>query len=942
MSPKLVRCAILPAVVMWMNTVSAAGAQESAVDLEERLPVDPHLTVGTLENGLRYYIRANQRPEDRAELRVVLNAGSVLEDEDQLGLAHFVEHMAFNGTEHFPKLDLIHYLEAIGMRFGPDVNAYTSFDETVFELTVPTDSVEVLEQAFQILEDWAHGVTFDPEQIELERGVVIEEWRLGRGAAARMRDKQFPVLFRDSRYADRLPIGKPEILEGFDHESLTRYYRDWYRPDLMAVIAVGDFDIARIETLIREHFAELPSATDPRERAVFDVPDHEEPLVAIATDEEATQSSVSVYYKQPVRDVRTVRQYRQTIVEGLYNGMLNGRFFELTQTPDAPFLVGSSGQGRLVRSGEVYVLSALAREGEIARALETLLTEAERVARHGFTATEFERQKSELLSVMEAGYAEREKTRSARYVSEYVLSFLEDEPAPGIQYEFELYQRLAPGLRLQEVNRLAREWLTDRNRVVLVSAPEKEDVELPTESELLALFDAVKAKDIEPYEDAVANLPLVASVPKPGEVVSEETIAEIGVTVWELANGATVILKPTDFQDDQIVFAGMSPGGTSLAPDEGYIPAATAARLILEGGVGEFTLVNLDKVLAGKNANVQPFIQELHEGVSGRASPKDVETLFQLAYLYFTEPRLDSTAYLAYKSWMDAFLRNQSADPQAVFRDTVRVTMTQQHIRARPFTAELLEEMDLEESLAFYRDRFADASDFTFVLVGNFDVDSLKPLVQAYLGGLPSTGRVESWRDVGMDPPAGVLEKVVRKGLEPKSQTEIIFTGPIADDRAARHALRSMGDVLQVRLRETLREALGGTYSVSVGASAAREPDSEYSVRVAFGAAPDRVDDLVAVVFAHIDSLRASGATESELARVKETQRRARETSLKNNGYWLSLLLSAARYGTDFREILAYEELIDGLSAEAIQQAARQYLRPGNYVRLTLFPENWN
>jgi zinc protease len=295
MSPKLVRCAILPAVVMWMNTVSAAGAQESAVDLEERLPVDPHLTVGTLENGLRYYIRANQRPEDRAELRVVLNAGSVLEDEDQLGLAHFVEHMAFNGTEHFPKLDLIHYLEAIGMRFGPDVNAYTSFDETVFELTVPTDSVEVLEQAFQILEDWAHGVTFDPEQIELERGVVIEEWRLGRGAAARMRDKQFPVLFRDSRYADRLPIGKPEILEGFDHESLTRYYRDWYRPDLMAVIAVGDFDIARIETLIREHFAELPSATDPRERAVFDVPDHEEPLVAIATDEEATQSSVSVY-----------------------------------------------------------------------------------------------------------------------------------------------------------------------------------------------------------------------------------------------------------------------------------------------------------------------------------------------------------------------------------------------------------------------------------------------------------------------------------------------------------------------------------------------------------------------------------------------------------------------------------------------------------------------
>jgi zinc protease len=523
-----------------------------------------------------------------------------------------------------------------------------------------------------------------------------------------------------------------------------------------------------------------------------------------------------------------------------------------------------------------------------------------------------------------------------------VQSFLEDEPVPGIEYEYDLYRQLAPGIQLEEVNRLAREWLTQDNRVVLVNAPAKEGIELPAETEMLAMFDAVKAMAVEPYEDAVADLPLMASIPPVAEIVSVETVAEVGVEAWELANGVTVILKPTDFQDDQIMFVGLSPGGTSLAPDENYIPAATAARVIYEGGVGEFTFVNLEKLLAGKNVGVRPFIQELTEGVSGQTSPKDIETLFQLTHLYFTQPRFDSTAFLAYKSWVDGVLKNQSADPQSVFRDTVRVTMAQHHLRARPFTSELLEELDLQASYDFYRDRFGDAGDFTFVFVGSFNTDSIRPLVQTYLGSLPATGREETWRDVGIDPPLGVLEKVVRKGLEPKSQTEIIFTGPIEDEREARYSLRAMSEALQLRLRETLREALGGTYSVSVGASASREPASEYSLRIAFGAAPERVDELVAVVFAHIDSLSASGPTASELARVKETQRRGRETSLRENGFWASQLISAARYGTDFRDILTFEQLIDGLTAEKIQDAARRYLRLDNYVRLTLLPEDRN
>ncbi|MEE8244613.1 MAG: pitrilysin family protein, partial [Pseudomonadales bacterium] len=471
---------------------SAAAAQVEA-NLDERLPIDSLVTIGTLDNGVRYYIRQNQRPENRAELRLVLNAGSVLEDDDQRGLAHVVEHMAFNGTESFPRQALVDYLEGIGMRFGPDVNAFTSFDETVYELQVPTDSAVILETAFKILQEWAHKVTFDPEQVESERGVVIEEWRLGRGARARMFDQQFPILFKDSHYAERLPIGTKDVLETFDHEALKRFYRDWYRPDLMAVVAVGDFDPARIEELIHEHFAQIPAHEMPRQRSIYPVPDHDETLIAIATDKEATTSSVSLYYKQALREETSVGAYRRLIIERLYNSLLNARLFELTQEADPPFLFGSSGQGRLIRSKEVYVMGAGVSEGGIERGLAALLTEAERVSRHGFTASELERHKIELLRRMERAYAEREKTNSGAYTFEYVSNFLTGEPIPGVPLEYELHKRFIPGIELADVNRLASEWLSDQNRVILVSAPEKEGVRVPEEATLLNTFVNVQA-----------------------------------------------------------------------------------------------------------------------------------------------------------------------------------------------------------------------------------------------------------------------------------------------------------------------------------------------------------------------------------------------------------------------------------------------------------------
>jgi zinc protease len=909
---------------------------------DQRLPVDSLVRVGTLANGIRYYIRENARPQGRAELRLAVNAGSVLEDDDQLGVAHFVEHMAFNGTANFPKQALIDYLEGIGMRFGPEVNAYTSFDETVYMLTVPTDSAEVLATGFQVLRDWATALLLDPEEVELERGVVLEEWRLGRGASARMRDRQLPVIFHGSRYADRLPIGTRPSLESFGYDAVERFYREWYRPDLMAIAAVGDFDADRIQDLVHDYFAEVPPVDRPRRRTVYPVPDHEETLFAVATDPEATQTQVGVLFKRDPEPNGTHGQYRRSLAEALYDAMFNQRLFELTQRADPPYLGAFAGTGSFVRSKDVYSLAALVAEGEAGSGLAALLTEAERVARHGFTETELDRAKRELIRGLEQAYAEREKTNSAAYSAEYVRHFLSDEPIPGIAYELRLARAYVPGIQLAEVNALARQWITERNRVVTVGAPENAAVGTPSDSALAAVFAAVDAASIEPYEDTVINVPLVAQPPQPAAIVEEAAVGEIDLTIWRLANGVRVLLKPTTFKDDQILFRAWSPGGTSLAADTAYLPAVTAAAAVSMSGVGELSLVDLQKVLADKAVSASPYISSLYEGLSGSASPEDVEVLFQLIYLYATAPRADPEAFQSYRTRMQAFLENRSRSPEAAFQDTLQVTLTQYHPRALPMTAERMAQLDLDASMAFYRDRFADAGDFTFVFVGAFDVAALRPLVRRYLGALPSGGRVESWRDPGIDAPAGVLRRSVHRGLEPKSQSALVFTGTMDYTRENRYALASLGEVLRIRLRERLREDLAGTYGVSVGATSSRYPEEEYAVRIGFGSDPERVEELTAAVFAQIDSVVAFGPTPDELDKVREIQRRERETNLEENGYWLGQLVSYDQLGLDFREILTYERLIDGLDADVVRQAAVRHLRQDNYVLVTLYPETVN
>jgi zinc protease len=914
---------------------SAAVAQ----DLSRPLPTDSAVTVGTLPNGLRYYIRENHEPKQRAELRLVVKAGSVLEDDDQQGLAHFVEHMAFNGTSHFHKQELVDYLESVGMRMGADLNAGTGFDQTVYILHIPTDTASVVRTAFQILEDWASTVSFDSVEIEKERGVVIEEWRLGRGAMGRMQDKQLPIIFKGSKYAERLPIGKKETLETFKRPTLVRFYKDWYRPDLMAVIAVGDFDTHEIEGLIREHFTHLQNPAHERPRPEIDVPDNVPPLYAIASDPEATSTSVAVLFKQDLRDHSTYGAYRQGLVEGLFSAMLNARLFELSQKADPPFLGAGVGQGRFIGAKEIFQMGAAVQDGGIPAGLEALLTEATRVARFGFTAPELERAKARRLRSMERMFAEREKTNSSQYASEYIRNFTQGESFPGIATELELTRQFLPGITLEEANRLASAWITPQNRVIMVSAPQKADAPVPTEADLSAVFDEAAKKPLVAYADTLGSAPLVPSAPTPGKVVSESTVPEIGVTEWTLSNGVHVVLKPTDFKDDQVLVRAVSPGGSSLAPDRDWLSAEMATSIVNASGAGAFSAVDLQKVLAGKAVSAGPMISETEEGFYGSGSPKDMETLLQLIYLYATAPRTDSAAFDAMTARIRAFTANRGASPEANFQDTLQVTLSQGNPRERPLTAALVDSIDLASAMAFYRDRFADIGDFTFFFVGNLDLSTLRPLVEQWIGGLPSHGRKETWRDLGIRPPKGVVTKTVRKGIEPKGRISIIFTGPFQDSRENRYALRSLGDALRIRLREVLREDMGGVYGVGASGGSHIVPDTSYSFSIGFGADPARLQELKDSVVAEIRAFQTKGPSDSIIEKVQEEQRRARETSLRQNNYWLGQLVAAHEYHLDPRGILTYEELIDGLTSAIVRDAAQKYLRLDNYVEVRLVPE---
>lgn len=919
-----------------------AFAQQKEIRLSKALPVDAQVTTGTFSNGLRYFIRYNKKPEHRAELRLVVKAGSVLEDDNQQGLAHLVEHMAFNGTKNFPKQDLVNFLESTGVRFGPELNAYTSFDETVYMLQVPTDTLSTLKRGFQVLEDWASAVSFDDVEIDKERGVVGEEWRLGRGAYERVANKQYPVLFYQSQYANRLPIGKKEIIDTAPHSVLKKFYQDWYRPELMAVIAVGDFDKAMIKGLIREHFAHLKNPKSPRPQTEFTLPDHDKTQISVESDKEYPTTSVMIFFKRPDVPEKTVADYRHGLISRLYDGMLNDRFEEKLTKPNPPFIYAYAGDQGFVGDKRAFVLSAGVRDNGAQEGLSALLTEAERVAQHGFTATELERQKKTLLRDYESSYNERTKRESRSYVDEYTRHVLKQEAIPGIEYEYALAQQFVGGITLTEVNALTLERMTKNNRVITVAGPQKEGIVLPSKNEMEQLLAEVLAAKTSAYEDAAVGKQLLVSLPPPGTISTEKKLDAVGTTEWTLSNGAKVLAKSTDFKNDQVLFGSFSTGGTSLVAENDYMSAMMASQLIGVSGVGDFDMTSLGKYLAGKVVNVAPYIGDLYEGFNGNCSPKDLETLCQLVRAYVTVPRKDSVAFASTITRIKAYLQNRSATPESALSDTILVTMSQYHHRARPTTPELFDEVDINSAFSFYKERFADIGDFTFVFVGAFSMDTLKMLVEKYLANLPAIHRSESWRDVGIRAPEGNIAKSVYKGIEPKATVRMMFTTPLDYSTRNRFDLNTLMEVLEIKLREVVREEKSGTYGIGANASPVHYPVSQARISISFGCAPERVDELVQTVLQQIDSVKIAPMPEIYVTKTKEIQRRTLEVNLKENNTWLTMLQSYYQNGEDVSVFPQRMAWIEGITAADIQKTAQRYFDMKNYVNVVLYPEKKN
>jgi zinc protease len=850
-----------------------------------------------------------------------------------------MEHMSFNGTKHFPKNELVSYLQKAGVRFGSDLNAFTSFDETVYQLPIPTDDPEVLKNGFLIMRDWAQDATLDSLEIEKERGVILEEKRLGKNAQQRLQYKYLPVILNQSRYSDRLPIGTEEVLKNFTPATIRRFHTDWYRPDLQALIVVGDIDVNATEKKIKDLFSSLKTPEKPRTRIDYTIPLKLKNQFFAATDKEFPVTAVQILIKHPESKLITTADYRQSILRSLYNRIMAARFSELSKQANPPFIQGGNSIGGFLANLDVASSVVVGKPGELEKGFKAVWTEVERAKRFGFTQTEFDRAKEALLQNMESAYKERDKTNSENYVREYLNLFLKREASPGIGYEYKFYKDNLGGITLAEVNDVVKKYLVDVNRDILVLGPEKDAATLPAENIVNSWVSDVQKSEITAYVDNVSDKPLISKKPVAGKIVTEKKFEGIGVVELTLSNGVKVELKPTDFKNDEVSFTAFSPGGTSLYNDGEYESAARASSLISYSGVADYNSIQLSKYLTGKKVRVSPYISERTEGISGSATPKDLETALQLVYLYFTQPRKDAEVYKGLISQERAALVTRSNEPSAVFSDTISAVLGNYSIRRTGPSVEKLDKINLDRSYEIYKDRFSDASDFTFTFVGSFDIEKLKPLLELYIGGLPSSRRVESARDLGLNIPAGKLDKRVFKGMEQKSTVRLVFSGSYQYNEDENNLLDGLSGVLNIKLIERLREDESGVYGVGSRASYSKYPQNRYSFSISFGCAPNNVEKLINSALDEIKKIRDNGPLQVDVDKVQAEERRVTEVQLKENGFWLGYLAGQFQNNENPEQILSYKEALKKITPETLKVAANKYLNGDNFVRLVLYPD---
>ena len=913
------------------------------------LPVDKNVRIGQLDNGLTYYIRHNKLPENRAEFYIAQKVGSILEEPQQRGLAHFLEHMAFNGTKNFPGddkgLGVIPWCETVGIKFGTNLNAYTSIDETVYNISnAPIDRTGVLDSCLLILHDWSNYILLKDDEIDKERGVIREEWRSRNSGMLRVYTDLLPTIYQGDKYADCMPIGSIDVINNFPYKDIRDYYHKWYRPDLQGIVIVGDIDVDTVEAKLKAVFADVQKPVNPAERTYYPVTDNKEPIVAIGTDKEVDDPSIEIYFKQdatPDSEKNNVGYLASQYMTSMISSMLNARLSELVQSANPPFTRASSYYSDffVAKTKEAFALSASSKADGIETALKTLLQETERARRFGFTESEYARARANYLQSLESAYNEREKTKHGSYVREYVQNFLNGEPIPGIEAEYAMMNQLAPNIPLQAMNMIMQQLVPDSNQVVIIAGPAKESLKYPTKEEVINLLKGMKDLDLQAYVDKVSDEPLMKEAPKGGKIISEKEGDIYGSTKLVLSNGVTVYVKKTDFKADEIRMKGTSLGGKSIFPDKDALNFAVMDNVIAVGGLGNFSQVDLTKVLAGKKVSVNAGLGATTENVFGTCSPKDFETKMQLTYLTFTAPRKDAEAFESFKNRMKAQLESAQANPLSSINDSLQKAMYNNHPRVVMMKPEMVDQIDYDRILEMYNDRFKDASDFTFYFVGNIDLETAKPLIAEYLGALPAINRKETFKDTKMSIRKGVYKNEYAKEQQTPTATIVFLYSGKAPYTLKNDILLSFAtQVLDMVYTEEVREKEGGTYGVNCFGDLQKYPKEQLLLQIVFQTDPAKKDKLAGIVVDELKKLAAEGPSDVHLQKVKEYMLKKYADNQKENGYWMNNLNDYFYYGMDMTE--GYTDIVNSITAKDIQKFVSDLLKQGNEIEVTMTVPN--
>ena len=934
----------LTLVIVAMFAITAL-AQRVGGPAPQYIPVDKDVRMGKLENGMTYYIRHNAKQKGLANFHILHSVGAIQEDDNQQGLAHFLEHMAFNGTTNLPGKSMMEYLESIGVKFGANLNAGTSWDYTSYLMTdVPVKRQGIIDTAMLVLHDWSHFITLAPKEIDSERGVIKEELRTRDGAGWRSTIQLIKALLKGTKYEHRNLIGHLDGLSSFKYDDLKSFYDKWYRPDYQAVIIVGDINAAKIEEQVKTLMADIPApAADAAQKEVIVVPDNAEPIISILEDPEAQYSRASLYIKHQAvpKEIRNTQQVEFIkTAEALGRTMAANRISEITMKPNAPFIAGNISASSIGICPTLEALTALAvtKDGELAKGFEAIYTELLRIARHGFTQGELEIAKASLMRSCESAYANRNDRLNGDYVRRYTNHFYKNEPIPNAELEWQMDSTMISQMPIEVINHVFKSYATDNNNVVVVNTPKKEGLTAPTEAEILAIMQKVRASEIEPYKDNTVKVPLIekpeALTPSP--VKKSATNELYGTTEWTLKNGMKVIVKPTTFKADEVIIMMASNKGNAHIADESYYTADNLASIVQQMGVSKFSMNELKKQLAGKRANVMTFFGDYESGVAGITSPKDVETSLQLMYLYFTDPRFDKNDFDVWMTQYRSYTANQEKDPNHQFSKARTKLLYNDHFRHQVLSAEVLDKVQFEQLASVYKELMSNAREFTTYIIGNVDLESLKPLVERYIGALPVAKKLAKKADDGARLHAGTADFKV-KMQQPKVRVSRTYSGELEYTIKNQTTLSVLAQILRMRYTESIREEKGGTYGVGTGADLSKDPVPTYRLIMQFDTNEKMADELSEILIAELRKIAEQGPKTEDVEKVREYLLKEWKKQIEQNSKWLSMLQSYYNEGLDYMS--DYENIVKGMTYDDIKALAKKIVDDNRLAYIVMRPE---